>query len=412
MKRALIVAYHFPPLTGSSGVQRTLRFVQHLPAFGWQPLVLSAHQRAYERTSADLQGDVPAGTVVRRAFALDTARHLSLRGRYLAAMARPDRWVSWKFDAVRVGLRMIREFRPDVIWSTYPIATAHLIGAALHRRSGVAWVADFRDPMAQDGYPTDLLTWRQYAAIERHTIEHAALSIFATPGAARVYRERYPSRASQIAVVENGFDEDSFAADEVARPRLEPLTPGVTTLLHSGIIYPEERDPRQLLAALQRLQGTGTIDPARLRVRFRAAVHDDLLHRLAHEHGVDELIETLPAVSYRDALREMRRADGLLVMQASNCNEQIPGKLYEYLRAARPILCLSDPEGDTAGLMREAGIDTIAPLDSVDSIAEILPRFIELVRAGRAPLPQPDYVHGASRLQRTAQLAQHFDCVA
>ena len=76
-----MVAYHFPPLAGSSGIQRTLRFVQHLPSFGWQPLVLTADTRAYERTSPDLQEALPPGTVVERAFALDTARHLSIGGR-------------------------------------------------------------------------------------------------------------------------------------------------------------------------------------------------------------------------------------------------------------------------------------------------------------------------------------------
>ena len=76
MKRILMIAYHFPPLAGSSGIQRTLRFVQHLPSLGWQPLVLSADPRAYEKTSDDLMADVPPSTVVRRAFALDTARHL------------------------------------------------------------------------------------------------------------------------------------------------------------------------------------------------------------------------------------------------------------------------------------------------------------------------------------------------
>ena len=91
MKRVLMVAYHFPPLAGSSGIQRTLRFVQQLPAHGWQPLVLGAHPRAFERSSDDLDGDVPSGTVVRRAFALDAARHLSLGGRYPAALARPCR---------------------------------------------------------------------------------------------------------------------------------------------------------------------------------------------------------------------------------------------------------------------------------------------------------------------------------
>lgn len=413
MKRVLMVAYHFPPMAGSSGIQRTLRFVQHLPRFDWQPLVLSAHPRAYERTSDDLQREVPAGTIVRRAFALDTARHLSLRGRYFGAMARPDRWVSWEFDAVRQGLRMIREFKPDVIWSTYPIATAHLIGAALHRRSGIPWVADFRDPMAQPGYPADPLTKRQFEAIEKHALESAALSIFTTPGAARVYHERYPACTQRIAVVENGFDEESFAASEAAQPQTVPLTPGATTLLHSGIVYPDERDPTQLMMALQRLRNNGAIDAQRLRLRFRAAVHDELLHTLAREHGVADLIETLPALPYQDALHEMRCADGLLVMQAANCNEQIPGKLYEYLRAGRPILCLADAAGDTAGLLRQAGVDTIAALDSANEISALLPRFVELVRAGYAPLPKPAFVESASRRGRTLLLAQCFErCTA
>ena len=93
MKRLLMIAYHFPPLAGSSGIQLTLKFVQHLPKFGWEPLVLSADPRAYERTSDDLMAEIPDSIVVRRAFALDTARHLSIAGRYIAAMARPDRWV-------------------------------------------------------------------------------------------------------------------------------------------------------------------------------------------------------------------------------------------------------------------------------------------------------------------------------
>ena len=97
MPSVLMIAYHFPPLSGSSGIQRTLRFVQHLPSLGWQPLVLSADPRSYEQTGVDLMAEIPQGTVVRRPFALDTARHLSVGGRYLGWMARPDRWMSWRF---------------------------------------------------------------------------------------------------------------------------------------------------------------------------------------------------------------------------------------------------------------------------------------------------------------------------
>ena len=161
-----MVAFHFPPWSGGSGIQRTLRFVQHLPAQGWQPLVLSASPMAYPQTGVDLLAEVPPGTVVQRSFALDASRHLSIKGRYFGWTARPDRWMSWQWAAVRDGMRMIEAYRPDAIWSTYPIATAHLIGAELQRRSGLPWVADFRDPMAQDGYPSDPAVWKRFKAIE------------------------------------------------------------------------------------------------------------------------------------------------------------------------------------------------------------------------------------------------------
>ena len=79
----------------------------------------------------------------------------------------------------------------------------------------------------------------------------------------------------------------------------------------------------------------------------------------------------------------MLNADGLLVLQAANCNHQIPAKIYEYLRAGRPILALTDLAGDTAGALQRLGIDTIAALDSTPQIAQALLRFIALVREGR-----------------------------
>lgn len=412
MKRALMVAYHFPPLAGSSGIQRTLRFVQQLPAFGWQPLVLSAHPMAYERTANDLQQDVPAGTEVRRALAFDSARHLSVFGRYPAFTARPDRWVSWKFDAVRHGMQMLQKHRPEIIWSTYPIATAHLIGAKLHRQSGIPWVADFRDPMAQDGYPADPVTWKQFEAIERHAVHTAAFSIFTTPGAAQVYRTRYPQAADRIVVLENGYDEESFVAAEREEQHRQPLNPGAITLLHSGIVYPSERDPISLFKALRHLKDQDGLRESELKVRFRASANDSLLHRLSAEHGVRNFIETCPPLGYREALAEMLQADALLVLQASNCNEQIPAKMYEYLRAHKPIVCLSDPAGDTVGVLRAAGLDTFAPLDDPAAIARLITRVMDDCRAGQPQLPEPNFVKNASRAGRTGALAKLFASIA
>lgn len=409
MKRLLMVAFQFPPFAGSSGVQRTLRFVQHLPSFGWEPIVLSADPRAYEQTSDDLLSELPRDLVVERAFALDSARHLSWRGRHFAASARPDRWITWRWGGVRAGLALIRRHAPAALWSTYPIATAHVIGALLQQRSQLPWVADFRDPMAQDGYPSDPRTWQSYRRVEQQAIEQSSLSLFTTPGATRLYRARYPAQAGCIDLLENGYDEHSFAEIEGAPAAAGdgPLVPGCITLLHSGVVYPSERDPSALFEALGRLHRNGAL--GRLRLRFRAPVHDALIGSLAARHGVQQHVEVLPPIPYAQALREMLRADALLVLQAANCNEQIPAKLYEYLRARRPIAALTDAAGDTAAVLRQAGMASIASLASADEIADFLPRFVEAVTAGRAPLPDERAVAAASRRGRARALAERLD---
>ena len=414
MKRILMVAYHFPPLAGSSGIQRTLRFVQHFPSLGWQPLVLSADPRAYQMTSDDLLADIPSDTVVRRAFALDTARHLQVSGRHFGWMARPDRWISWKFGAVLAGLKLVKEFAPELIWSTYPIATAHVIASALHRKTGIPWIADFRDPMAQEGYPADPRTWESYRAIEADAAEHAARCVFTTPGCAGMYQLRYPGASDRMVVIENGYDEESFLPEaHQSRPATTPSQDGrPVLLLHSGIVYPSERDPTQLLVALGRLRKQGSLGPRDLRIRFRASVHDGPLQELAQAHGAQEFIELCPAISYREALAEMLAVDALLVMQASNCNAQIPAKIYEYLRARKPILGLTDPEGDTAEVMRNAGLNDIARIDSADEIARVLPGLVHAWSQGRGVLPNPLSVQQASRRGRSEGMVALMDRVA
>jgi glycosyltransferase involved in cell wall biosynthesis len=411
MKKVLMIAYHFPPLAGSSGIQRTLRFAQQLPEFGWEPIVLTADPRAYERTSDDLMDEVPKGLVVKRAFALDTARQLSLGGRYLASLARPDRWMTWRFAAVAAGRSLIRRHGPDALWSTYPIATAHVIGHALARRTRLPWIADFRDPMAQEGYPADPATWKSFKEIETAAVAAARFSTFTTPGAAREYQRRYPAASERIRVLENAFDEESFAGAPPESAR-QPLVPGAVTLLHSGIVYPSERDPTQFFTAIAQMAGAGDLRAGELVVRFRAAGHDDLLRTLAERHGIERFIELKPPIPYRAALHEMLRADALLVLQAANCNEQIPAKLYEYLRAGRPIVTLTDPAGDTAGVIRAAGLDAIARLDDVADIIAVLRRFIASVRAGQARLPSAPYVASVSRRGRSRELAALLDAAA
>ncbi|WP_405242492.1 glycosyltransferase [Lentisalinibacter salinarum] len=405
MPRVLMVAYHFPPASGTSGVQRALRFASYLPDFGWEPIVLTATPGVYEHRNPDLLSEVPGQIPVIRAPALDTKRHLAIGGRYPGFLARPDRWQSWWFGAVPAGVRAIRRYKPSVIWSTYPIATAHRIGCTLARLSGLPLVADFRDPMAQEGYPEDPATWRSFERIESRTTACAARLVFTTPGARALYGQRYPAYASRLKVIENGYDERAFKG---AEPAAMPLNPGRVTLLHSGIVYASERDPTALFAALAQLKEAHPAVFARITIRFRASMAEELLTALARQYDVSSAIELLPSLPYSEALGEMQAADGLLILQAANCNQQIPAKIYEYLRARRPLLVLSDPAGDTVGVARNAGVDNVAPLDDAEAIAKLLAEFVS---SDDRPLPLEEAVRGASRYARTQEFARLLDSV-
>ena len=409
-QRVLMVAYHFPPCKISSGIQRTLKFADYLRESGWYGSVLSAHPRAYETTSDEQLGEIAEGVHVRRAWALDTRRHLAVRGRYVRRMALPDRWVSWWLGAVVSGLVMVRRERPAAIWSTYPIATAHLIGGTLHRLTGLPWIADFRDQMTEEGYPTDPVAWRSYRRIEEWTVARCAWAVFTTPGALRMYEARYPElMRGKGVVIPNGYAEENFAAVEAALPAQSQDPGRRLELLHSGALYPEERDPRPFFRALARLRAAARIDAESLRVTLRATGHDDVHAESARAAGVEDLIVFAPALPYADALREMMSVDGLLLFQATVCNHQIPAKVYEYFRAARPVLTLTDATGDTAAAVREAGLDHIVPLDDADGIERGLGAFLDGLRDGSLAGADPDVTARYSRRALTARLADLLD---
>ena len=411
VNRVLMIAYHYPPMRGSSGIQRTLKFSQYLPQFSWQPTVLSAHPRAYANPGDDQMGDIPASVEVRRAFALDTSRHLAFKGSYVSWMALPDRWVSWWLGAVPAGLSLIRKHKPAVLWSTYPIATAHLIALTLHKLTGLPWVADLRDPMTDEGYPSNPVTRRAYLWIEKKTIANCTRAVCTTPGAIVTYRTRFPHiPAERFALIENGFDEENFA-DAASALTAKPDDKRFK-LVHSGVIYPSERDPVPMFEAIAELLAQGRIGGDTFELVLRATGHDSYLATLIDKYGIGSVVKLAPHVSYREALSEMLTAGGLLILQASNCNHQVPAKLYEYLRARRPILALTDPIGDTAATLRTAGIDTIAPLDQKDAIMAAMARFLTLAQNNAAPLASLDTIAANSRHARAGKLGALLDEVA
>lgn len=371
-KSVLYIAFHYPPIQMSSGVHRSMVFSRHLAQQQWDVTVLTVDPRAYIAVNQLQQ--VPTVINVKRCFALDTARHLSIGGRYLSWLAQPDRWISWLPAAVWQGYQLLRKREQAVIVSTYPIATAHIIGYLLHKLTGCSWVADLRDPMLQKNYPADLPRRKIFGWIEQKIIRHASAAILTSPGAIELYRQNYPQvPAAFWHYIPNGYDEAVFAD--------LPVWPAAAvdkfTLLHSGTVYPTDRDPTALFDAIQQLKQTHPELANKLRVILRATGHDELYQAQLSERGIADIVELAPAVNYREAAAEMLAVDALLLMQADTCNYQTPAKAYEYIRAQRPVLVLAPERSDTWQLIQQTGAALRAELNNAGQIMQALRTLLQ-----------------------------------
>lgn len=412
-RKLMVVSFHYPPVQGSSGIQRILKFTTYLRERGWEPMVLTISATAYERVSEDQVKEIPSNLKVVRAFGLNTAHHFSWRGRYLGWFAQPDRWVSWWPAAVWSGLRMIWSQRPVAIMSSYPIATAHLIALTLHRMSGLPWIADCRDSMTEPGYPKDRTTWRTNRWLEQAVVKYATRVVFTTEGTRKMYAQRYPLiPESRWAVIENGFDEENFrTAEHEFKPEKLADSPRIL-LLHSGILYPQERDPKPFFNALQSLKLNASVSASRLRIILRASGSENEYQRLLSDRKIEDLVHLEPPIGYIDALREMMCADGLLIFQAGMCNHQIPAKIYEYLRAGKPILALVDPQGNTADLLRTTGGAIIADITDAKAIEKGICQFIDGIDNASLKGVSALLAKNFSRRSRTYELAKLLDTVS
>lgn len=413
MKNLLMIAFHYPPARVSSGVQRTLKFSSYLLDHGWRAHILTAQTKAYERVCAGQINEIPHTIKVQRTFALDTAKHLAIKGKYLLFMALPDRWVSWCIDGVLSGVSIIKRTKPEFIWSTYPIASAHLIALILHRLTKIPWVADFRDSMWDESFPTNATQRKVFVWLEKKIIKHCCCAVFTTKGAIALYQQRYPEIPdSKWLLIPNGYDEENFIRaenSEVYKNALAQKNTGKLVLVHSGVLYPSERDPRHFFKAIAELKRKGMIAQTDLKIILRSTGHDVWHDKLIKAEGIDDIVFLEPSLSYQEALMEMLLADGLLLFQAANCNHQIPAKIYEYFRAGKPIFALTDSLGDTAAVLRSVGVEFIVPLDCDATIAQKLPVFLQQLRHGSIQIINAEKIKQHSREYSTLLLSNHLN---
>jgi glycosyltransferase involved in cell wall biosynthesis len=363
--KVLIVALYFPP-AGGAGVQRPLKFAEHLPELGLETHVLAPDDPKW--LDRDESRQLPPRAVIHRAKNIGPAARrpgeelYRLRGvERLAAQARlafrrvlvPDASVLWTVTAIPAAVRIVRREGIDVVLTTSPPGSIHLVGAAVKRLTGVRWVADLRDSIA--AHPQRKRAVRGERALARLVGRRADIITCASEAIAAEMRSLAP--AARVEVIENGCDFEDFAG--LAYRRGDRLR-----ITHTGRFF-GQRNPRPFLEALSRAP---TEVVARFVGDFRRADKE-----YAESLGLGDRLELVPSVPRAKALAFQRDSEALLLLiPEAEGPVVLSAKVFEYLAAERPILAAVPPDGAAARLLREIGGATIVAPDDVDGLTAAL----------------------------------------
>ncbi|GAA0369651.1 hypothetical protein GCM10009092_37390 [Bowmanella denitrificans] len=232
--------------------------------------------------------------------------------------------------------------------------------------------------------------------------------MFTCKGAIDFYQQRFPDAPEQLwQLVPNGYDEKMFEGATTTQCK----NSGEIRLLHAGTIYPIERDPTLLFQALANLKNQGQIRKEQFKVILRATSHDHQYAPMLEQLKITDLVTLEPAIPYKEALNEMLEVEALLLLQAANCNFQVPAKAYEYIRAQKPILALTDEAGDTADVIKQSQMAIIAPLDDVAKIELAIVSLIEKIRTDKLTVLPMAEIERFSRDKQAQRLAVIIDDV-
>lgn len=375
-----MIAFHYPPIKGSSGALRPLKFGKYLPEFGWDSSVLTVSARCYQSTDAGSLRQIPAGVNVYRSACFDTKAALSLRGRYPAFLAVPDRYVSWLPFGVISAVHLVQRDGFNVLYSTCPIPTAHLIALGTKLIMRVPWVADFRDPWVEtEGSELRGRVRRSVELwLEKQVVLMADRVLVTTSEFSDYLRARYgPMIDAKLRVIHNGYDEDDFANVHVA----EADAPFCIT--HAGLINGSYRDPAPFLRALRHCLDRGEV-PADTRVNFMGAgQYGDgrEFAALLAALRLDGVVRVVQRTPYEQTLAALVSSSVLLLLQGGDDTRiLIPAKAFEYLRAGRPVLAIAPRQSATAKLVNQFGGCLVGEADDVADIAQKLAALAVLWR--------------------------------
>lgn len=440
MKKVLIVAYYWPP-SGGSGVQRWVKFVKYLQQEGWTPVVYTPENPEYTAVDRTLETEVPAGTeVIRRPILEPYNLYRRLLGKgastdmkTLTAGASggavteisggrktwkqklslwirgnlfvPDPRVGWVRPSVRFLKKYLKEHPVDVMVTTGPPQSMHLIGLRLHKTLGLPWIPDFRDPFTKMYYlrylPLTESTWRKLHRLEQEVLDGCSTVLSVTP----LVQEDFQSRThTPVAMITNGYDAEDFEG-------AAPAQDGFFNITHTGLLA-SDGNPFRLWEVLGEMARADENFRRQLRLRLAGKVDREVLEAI-RAAGLEENVVALGYCDHATAVREQRAASVLLLPLRNDPEYRmiLPGKLFEYLAARRPVLGIGQPDGAMARVLRQTSAGETADWEDAATVWAFLEKAWKQHCSGGVPATAGD-IERYERRALTRELAHLLEQVS
>jgi glycosyltransferase involved in cell wall biosynthesis len=413
LKKALFFTYKFPPM-GGGGVQRSLKFVKYLPSFGWEPVVISADDRTYWAHDETLISDIPKDVMVKRLRSIRFLQVYFLLEKLLSKeFARniwdgifiPDDRIIWAIYAALSAARIARREKVSLIYSSSPPHSAHIGAKILKRMTGLPWVCDFRDLWTGDFRhdPKSPRVKRSHMRMEKGVLDGAERIICITDAVKKYFISDRGIEPEKLVTIYNGYDADDFDDNS----KREKGTDDKIVISHSGSFY-GKYFPETFFFALSLAMKKHPDLKERVEVRFFGVMDQGI--RDAIDGYLKDNAVFLGYLDHGGATAEIIGSDiNLLAFPLRGVSYlSVPGKIFEYLAAKRPILAVVPP-GETADIVRSARAGVVISEDDPGRLSEKLYRAIIDLKDKRDFSPDMDVIDRFDRKGLTEKLAQVFD---
>lgn len=384
MKKVLVITYYWPP-SGGGGVQRWLKFTKYLPEFGWTPIVYTPEIQnapAYDESLLkDVSNDLE---IIRKPIwepyaiyklltgrkkkenlgaAFASGKHSNKMMEHVSNWVRsnffiPDARKFWIKPSVKFLKKYIKTNGIEVIVTTGPPHSMHLIGLKLKELTGVKWLADFRDPWTDiDFYDQLKLTgWadNRHHYLEKVVLQNADLVISISESNKRKLMEKADA---SVEVITNGFDESDF-------PDIEPTLDDKFTIAHIGT-FMANRNPNVLWKVLSEL----VLENHEFNKDFELHLvgkTDAFILDTLNQRGLSDFVRSTGAVTHNEAIQFQKNSQVLLITvnKTGDSKGMVTGKIFEYLISGRPVLAIGPEDGDLANILKDTGAGVISDFEN------------------------------------------------